>query len=60
MNTVSQTVALVLRVFAGAALAAALAATAHAQSPGGTLGKIKSSGTITLGYRDNSTPFSFT
>jgi glutamate/aspartate transport system substrate-binding protein len=60
MNTVSQTVARLLRVLASAALAAALAATAHAQSPGGTLGKIKSSGTITLGYRDNSTPFSFT
>ena len=49
-----------LRVLVGAALVALSVAAAHAQSKGGTLDKIKASGAITLGYRDNSTPFSFT
>jgi glutamate/aspartate transport system substrate-binding protein len=42
-----------------AALAAALAAPAHAQALTGTLKKIKDSGTITLGHRDSSIPFSY-
>lgn len=60
MHTESRSIALILRVLAGAAIAAALVTTAHAQSKGGTLGKIKASGTISLGYRENATPFSFT
>jgi ABC-type amino acid transport substrate-binding protein len=41
-----------------AALALACAATG-AQADGGALKRIKDSGTITLGYRDNAAPFSF-
>jgi glutamate/aspartate transport system substrate-binding protein len=44
---------------AAAALAAALAAPVHAQELTGTLKKIKDSGTITLGHRDSSIPFSY-
>src|SRR5262245_32340849 len=36
-----------------------LAATALAQDLDGTLKKIKSSGTITMGYRDGAPPFAF-
>ena len=39
--------------------AAAVAATAHAQSPGGTLAKIRETGEIKLGHRDVSVPFSY-
>ena len=45
---------------AGAALAAALSASpASAQELTGTLKNIKETGTITLGYRDSSIPFSY-
>jgi len=37
----------------------AVAATAHAQSPGGTLAKIRETGEIKLGHRDVSVPFSY-
>ncbi len=60
MHTELKWVAPILRALVGAAMAAALVATAQAQSKGGTLGKIKASGTIALGYRVNATPFSFT
>ena len=60
MNTESKRMTSCLRVLAGAALVALSVAVAHAQSKSGTLDKIKASGTISLGYRDNSTPFSFT
>jgi glutamate/aspartate transport system substrate-binding protein len=44
----------------GLAVAAALGAgTAHAQELTGTLKSIKDSGTITLGYRESSIPFSY-
>lgn len=43
--------------FAGMLLAASLCTTAHAQQ--GTLDKIKASGTITIGHRDASIPFSY-
>jgi glutamate/aspartate transport system substrate-binding protein len=46
-------------VLTAAALAAALAAPVHAQELTGTLKKIKDSGTITLGHRDSSIPFSY-
>jgi ABC-type amino acid transport substrate-binding protein len=47
--------------FAAAALvAAAIVLPAAAQSPGGTLAKIRDSKTITLGYRETAVPFSFT
>jgi glutamate/aspartate transport system substrate-binding protein len=59
MTTNTNRTALFLRVIAGAAIAMATIVAAHAQS-GGTLGKIKSSKTIVIGYRDNATPFSFT
>ena len=42
-----------------ATLLAASAGAAHAQQPTGTLDKIKSSGTITLGHREVSIPFSY-
>jgi ABC-type amino acid transport substrate-binding protein len=42
-----------------AALAFAVAQPAAAQEPTGTLKKIKDSGTITLGYREQSVPFAF-
>src|ERR1700742_1288902 len=35
------------------------AVSAHAQSPGGTLAKIRDAGAITLGHRDVSVPFSY-
>jgi glutamate/aspartate transport system substrate-binding protein len=59
MTTNTNRPGLFLRAIAGAAIAMLTIAVAHAQS-GGTLGKIKSSKTITIGYRDNATPFSFT
>ena len=40
-------------------LSTAVADTAHEQSPGGTLAKIKDSGEIRLGHRDVSIPFSY-
>ena len=40
-------------------VAAALAVPAHAQSPEGTLVKIKETGEIRLGHRDVSVPFSY-
>lgn len=44
----------------GATLTAALSSTAlMAVEPTGTLKKIKTSGTITLGHRDSSIPFSY-
>ena len=58
MSFASKLLKVCLRVVAGAALAA-LVVSAHAQSKGGTLAKIKASGAISLGYRENSTPFSF-
>jgi glutamate/aspartate transport system substrate-binding protein len=45
------------RILAGLAVAFAVAGTAQAQD--GTLGKIKSSGAITIGHRDASLPFSY-
>lgn len=60
MRTESTPITLLLRMLAGAAIAAAMVATAHAQSTGGTLDRIKKSGAISLGYRENATPFSFT
>ncbi|PHV05107.1 amino acid ABC transporter substrate-binding protein [Janthinobacterium sp. BJB412] len=48
-----------LAVLTGGALAAALATQAGAAEPGGTLAKIKRSGSITLGVRDGSIPFSY-
>jgi glutamate/aspartate transport system substrate-binding protein len=42
-----------------AALAAAFALTAQAQDVTGTLKKIKDSGTITIGHRESSIPFSY-
>lgn len=56
----SRPVGLILRALAAAAVSLTLVTTAHAQSKGGTLDKIKASGTIALGYRENATPFSFT
>ena len=46
-------------LFAALFTAGAFAGAAQAQQPGGTLQKIKSSGTITLGHRDTSIPFSY-
>jgi glutamate/aspartate transport system substrate-binding protein len=43
----------------GLAVAAACAGTAHAADLTGTLKSIKDSGTITLGYRESSIPFSY-
>ena len=44
----------------GLAVAAAVCAgTAHAEDLTGTLKSIKDSGTITLGYRESSIPFSY-
>ena len=40
-------------------LAAAIVVPAHAQSPGGTLAKIRDTGEIRLGHRDVSVPFSY-
>ncbi len=40
-------------------LTTALSASAQAQSPGGTLAKIRDSGEIRLGHRDVSIPFSY-
>ncbi|SDH46501.1 amino acid ABC transporter substrate-binding protein, PAAT family [Bradyrhizobium sp. Rc2d] len=40
-------------------IAVAISIPAHAQSPGGTLARIKDAGEITLGHRDVSVPFSY-
>ncbi len=45
--------------FAAAALACSFALPALAQEQGGTLKKIKDSGTISLGHRESSIPFSY-
>ena len=47
------------RLFYSFILATAVATPAHAQSPGGTLAKIKDTGEIRLGHRDVSVPFSY-
>lgn len=47
------------RLFYSLIFATAVAVPAHAQSPGGTLAKIKDSGEIRLGHRDVSIPFSY-
>jgi glutamate/aspartate transport system substrate-binding protein len=47
------------RLFYSFILATALAVPAQAQSPGGTLAKIKETGEIRLGHRDVSVPFSY-
>jgi ABC-type amino acid transport substrate-binding protein len=47
------------RIFAGAALALLLPGVTPAQELSGTLKKIKDSGTIVIGYREQSVPFSF-
>src|SRR5512134_2732078 len=46
-------------LFAALLAAGAFAGTANAQQPTGTLDKIKSTGTITIGHRDTSIPFSY-
>jgi len=47
------------RILATVALALSLPGSAPAQDLQGTLKKIKDSGTITIGYREQSVPFSF-
>jgi glutamate/aspartate transport system substrate-binding protein len=46
-------------LFAALLAAGAIAGAANAQQPTGTLDKIKSTGTITIGHRDVSIPFSY-
>jgi glutamate/aspartate transport system substrate-binding protein len=48
-----------LRITSLAVAAAAFAAQASAQELAGTLKKVKDTGTITIGYRDSSIPFSY-
>ena len=48
-----------LRIMSLAVVAAAFAAQASAQDLTGTLKKVKDTGTITIGYRDSSIPFSY-
>ena len=48
-----------LRIISLAVIAAAFAAQASAQELSGTLKKVKDTGTITIGYRDSSIPFSY-
>ena len=48
-----------LRIMSLAVAAAAFAAQASAQELAGTLKKVKDTGTITIGYRDSSIPFSY-
>lgn len=48
-----------LRIMSLAVAAAAFAAQASAQELTGTLKKVKDTGTITIGYRDSSIPFSY-
>ena len=47
------------RALTGLLLAGALALPAHAQELTGTLKKIKDAGSVTLGYRESSVPFSY-
>jgi ABC-type amino acid transport substrate-binding protein len=47
-------------VIALAVMAAAVATSGHAQTLTGTLKKVKDSGTLTIGYRENALPFSYT
>jgi len=49
----------VTRALLGLLLAGALALPAHAQELTGTLKKIKDAGSVTLGYRESSLPFSY-
>ena len=49
----------ILKNIAALVLIGATFAAAHAQDAGGTLAKIKKTGTITLGVRDGSVPFSY-
>jgi ABC-type amino acid transport substrate-binding protein len=49
-----------MRHLIAALVAAAIALPAAAQSPGATLAKIRDAKTITLGYRPDAVPFSFT
>jgi len=49
----------VTRTLPGLLLAGALALPAHAQELTGTLKKIKDAGSVTLGYRESSLPFSY-
>lgn len=49
----------ILKNIAALVLIGATCAAANAQEAGGTLAKIKKSGTITLGVRDGSVPFSY-
>jgi glutamate/aspartate transport system substrate-binding protein len=49
----------VTRTLLGLLLAGALALPAHAQELTGTLKKIKDAGSVTLGYRESSLPFSY-
>jgi len=48
-----------LRIMSLAVVAAAFATQASAQELSGTLKKVKDTGTITIGYRDSSIPFSY-
>lgn len=48
------------RILAAVVLALALAAPSQAQELTGTLKKVKDTGTLVIGYRENSPPFSFT
>jgi ABC-type amino acid transport substrate-binding protein len=49
------------RVMIALVMVGALAATSsHAQTLAGTLKKVRDSGTLTMGYRENALPFSFT
>jgi glutamate/aspartate transport system substrate-binding protein len=48
-----------LRIMSLAVAAAVCAAQANAQELAGTLKKVKDTGTITIGYRDSSIPFSY-
>jgi ABC-type amino acid transport substrate-binding protein len=47
-------------LFALAMMAALVSTTSQAQTLTGTLKKVKDSGTLTIGYRENALPFSFT
>jgi ABC-type amino acid transport substrate-binding protein len=47
-------------MFALAVMTALVATTAQAQTLTGTLKKVKDGGTLTIGYRENALPFSFT
>ncbi len=48
-----------LKIIAGVTMAGTMGVSAHAQALDGTLKKIKETGTITIGHRDSSVPFSY-